>query len=131
MVGHYLNSENIDEINLPKLLHKIEAALKGHPTKPTQEPGRKGKKYIIQTDDARMEVVINESWIGYELNVPDARIGNFEDTDNYPLGGKNLEISMEIFDEVVAALEGSLAAKIYAGAVGKKKAIAIPAPGGV
>ena len=117
-------------INLPKLLARVETILDKHQAQYEQETARQGKAYVIKTEDARMEISITESWIGYVLSVPAADIGNLEDTDNYGLNDDNYEISMEIFKEVTAALEGLLSQKVYVGVIGKKKALAIPAPGG-
>ena len=71
----------MSEINLPELISKIEAIIKAHNAEFSQEPARHGKHYTVRTNDARMEMIINESWIGYEISVKEKNIGNFEDTD--------------------------------------------------
>jgi hypothetical protein len=63
------------------------------------------------------EVTIKNDWIGYDLGIdtPDGMpgCGMQEDTDIYPLKDGNEEITLRIYDELLATVKALFAGKVY------------------
>ncbi|MET1033301.1 MAG: hypothetical protein ABWX94_02275 [Candidatus Saccharimonadales bacterium] len=128
--------ENDTQINIEKLKDQLLRLLANYHVDPVigQNKHSRGATYEIKTKEAQLVVTLGDEWIGYELEInPDTTEYNkhgmraFEDTDLYPLGGKNLEISMEIFHETLTCLRALLDGEIFIGIDEKHKTIlAIP-----
>lgn len=128
--------ENDTQISIEKLKDQLLRLLANYHVDPVvgQDKHGRGTTYEIKTKEAQLVVTLGDEWIGYELKInpvatePSKQgMRAFEDTDLSPLGGKNLEISMEIFHETLACLRALLEGEIFVGIDDKRKTIlAIP-----
>ena len=84
----------------------------------------------LVADEWRLEVIINEKWVGYDFTL-DKKLtdgflsGSSLDTDLYPLDF-DVDVTREIFDETMLFVRSLLEDKIFYGVIGKRTVLAIP-----
>lgn len=119
-----------DKFDVSGLDNEIELYIRKHKLNADVGKTSKGTIYRVMTNQASLEIVIGNKWIGYDfqINKPvlGKSVGVSEDTDNYPLGGEYAESSYAIFNSALACLRGLVEGKIYIGKVNDKITLAIP-----
>lgn len=119
-------------IDIEKLKHKISLLLESRGKQSNFEVSidEKNGKFTLASSCAKLEVIVDEKWIGYDLEISESTfrktIGWAVDTDNYPIQGKHAAFALEIFDEVYNCLEAALDDEIFIAGDGKRYRLAIP-----
>lgn len=122
--------EKQPEINIEEYKQLVERLIAEKNVEVAEEPSSRGVDYTLKNGNATLAISLGEEWIGYELDIDEAElgkpIGTSEDTDNYPLGEENVEVSKRIFDNLFECLKGFLGGGVYVGYIDKKPALAVP-----
>lgn len=122
--------EKQPEIDIEAYKRRVEQLIAKKDVEFTEKPSSKGIAYTLKHGNATLVISLGEEWIGYELDIDRAElgksIGTSEDTDNYPLDGKNTEVSQGIFDALLHCLRGFLDGEVYVGRIEKKLVLAVP-----
>jgi len=120
------------DINVDDFKRQIESRAEGFSDLRVQEDGDT-RRYRFQKKEATLLLTVGPSWAGYELTVPKHVVGRIlgtaEDTDNYPLGGKNSKITKEVFKNCLQCLNNFLNDQIYVGKMARKYVFAMPLQG--
>ncbi len=89
--------------------------------------GSYGRAYRLVRPLATLEVTIDDTWIGYDLEISKdvlgRTIGFAQDTDNYPLSPKFEEGNLAVYDATIKCLRAFIADEVYAGYIDAKLAL--------
>lgn len=118
------------EIN--NMQNNVLEKIKGHQTQNIKITVSKDREEVkLKTSLYSIDILISPKWIGYEFridkkltkNIP---LGDYLDTDLYSLD-YDVNVSKEIYDELITFLEDLLSNKLYYGLKGNSAVFAKPA----